>query len=264
VFTIRPDGTLVLLSTLDFESVELHVLEAEAIDDRGARTSFTVELAVVDVNEAPVVNTSTFRVSPGDPAGTVLGRVSASDPEDDPLTFSLQSGGDFLAIGSATGTLRLVKDVDPVDFPISAIVVARDTAGNSGGATITVVVDDVDGPVIADFRSNVDAFYEPPPGGGVCPARPRAATYSAAISDPAGVRGADLLWRIEVSGVVSSGSVKMALIDGRFRVSLSAPPGVLWTGDPTPIYAKVRARDDFNNFAESAEIRVTVLPCNTD
>ena len=264
VFTIRPDGTLVLVSNLDYEADDRHVLEAEAVDDRGARTAFTVVLTVIDVNEGPVVNSATFRASAGDPAGTVLGRVSASDPEDDTLTFSLQNGGGLLAIDSATGAVRLLVDADPDDFPHTAIAIAKDPAGNSGGASITVVIDDVDGPVITNFRSDVDSFYEPPPEGGVCPSRPRSAKLTANVSDPSGVRGADLVWRINVGGLVSSGSVKMVQVDGQFEVRFSAPPGVLWNRDPTPMYLKVRARDDFNTFAESPEISVTVLPCDVD
>jgi len=263
-FTIENDGTLRLTASLDFEASSSHSLQASAVDERGASTDFAVGLTVIDVDEGPIVLPATFTVSTGDPAGTMVGRVSASDPEGAPLTFSLQGGAGLIAIDASTGDVQLVVDADPADFPFSAIAIAKDPAGNSGGAAITLELKDVDGPVITNFRSDVDAFFEPPPEGGVCPNRPRFATFHADVTDRSGVRGADIAWHIDVGGLVSSGVVKMALVDDDYEANLSAPPGVLWNRDPTAIYAKVVARDVFGNLSESAEIALTVMPCNVD
>ena len=126
---------------------------------------------------------------------------------------------------------------------------------------MTLLLADVDSPVITNFAADVDAFYEPPAGGGVCEGSPRMATFTATIFDSSGVRGADLHWRITVIGVETTGIAKMLLVDGVWTVDLSAPPGILLDGNSATIYSRIRARDDFGHFSESGEIGLTLLPC---
>ncbi len=264
VFEIRNDGTLVLTEPLDFEASDRHRLDARAVDEHGAATDFFVVLFVTDVDEAPVIADTTFTVPSDAVAGTAVGTVMATDPEGRAITFRLQGAGGVITIAEATGLVSLLVDADPADFPLSATVIAADPAGNTGRATVTLVLDDVDGPGINDFDVDVDAFYEPPVGGGVCPSRPRSATYTATVTDPSGVLGADLLWRITVAGEEISGVAKMSLVDDRYVVEFTAPAGILVDGNSSTLWAKVKARDALGNFSETAEIGVTLLPCLVD
>ncbi len=261
VIDIDRDGTVVLAERLDFEAATSHRLDARAVDEDGAETPFVVSVVVTDVDEAPRIRDATFRVDPNAPAGTVVGTVAGTDPEGLAVTYRLRNAKGLVSIDRATGVISLAANVNPAVFPITFRVIASDPAGNEARARVIVLLADVDSPVITNFAANVDAFYEPPLGGGVCDTRPRMATFTADIFDASGVRGADLHWRITVVGQETTGVVKMLLVDGVWTVDLTAPPGILIDGKPATIYSHVRARDDFGHFSESAEIGLTLLPC---
>jgi len=153
-FDVLADGTLILRQRLDYEDETRYRLDAMAIDEQGAVTDFFIWLFVTDVDEAPGVVGGTFDVDGGDPAGTVVGTVTATDPEGGTIVFSLRGGSGVLTINPGTGAVSVVGVVDPAVFPVTAIAVATDPGGNQGTATITVVVDDIDG-----FDSEVWSRY---------------------------------------------------------------------------------------------------------
>lgn len=262
VAAIEGDGTVVLAERLDFEAAASHRIDARATDGAGASTPFSIIIEVSNVDEAPLISDATFRVDPNAPAGTAVGTVVGTDPEGSAVTYRLQNTNGLVAVDSSSGVVTLVKDAHPPVFPIIITVVASDVAGNENRAAVTLLLEDVDSPVITNFAVDVDAFYEPPLQGGVCESRPRMATFTADIFDSSGVRGADLHWRITVVGEVTTGIAKMRFIDGEWTVELTAPPGILIDRNPATIYSHVRARDDFGHFTESAEIGVTLLPCD--
>ncbi len=264
VVEIRPDGSVVLTDALDFESDTRHRLDARAVDEFGAATEFFVFVYVADVDEAPVLGNVTFAVSPDGQAGDVLGKVNAVDPEGAAVTYRLSNAGGHVRIGATSGIVTLRHAVEPAAYPLTVTIVSADPAGNEGRSSLLLVIDDVDGPVITNFAVDTNEFYEPPSGGGVCPARPRSATFTADAADASGVRGADLHWRITVFGQEITGIAKMSFIDGRWEVQFTAPPGLLNGGGTESLFARVRARDDFGNTSTSNEIGVRVLPCGED
>jgi len=261
VVEVRADGSVVLVARLDFEAATAHRLDARAIDEAGAATPFSVSVAVTDVDEAPRINDATFRVTPNAPAGTVVGTVVGADPEGLAVTYRLRNAQGLVAVDRLSGVLRLTAEANPAVFPIVMRVFVADPAGHETRATVTLLLQDIDAPVISNFAADVDAFYEPPLGGGVCDTRPRMATFTADITDDSGVRGADLHWRITVVGEEITGIVKMLLVEGRWTADLTAPPGILIDGKSATIYSRIRARDDFGHFTVSTEIGVTLLPC---
>ncbi|MCP3973664.1 MAG: sigma-70 family RNA polymerase sigma factor [bacterium] len=264
VVEIRSDGRVVLVEALDFETANRHRLDARVVDDFGATTEFFVFINVADVDEAPVLGNLTFSVSPDGDDGDVLGKVNAVDPEGAAVTYRLRNTGGHVSIGATTGIVTLRHEVDPAAYPLTVTVVSSDPAGNEGRSSLLLVIEDVDGPTISNFAVDTNEFYEPPAGGGVCPARPRSATFTTEAADATGVRGVDLHWRITVNGQEISGVAKMAFIDGRWEVEFTAPPGVLGRGGAQTLYARARARDDFGNTSTSNELGVTVLPCDED
>ena len=264
VMGIDQTGTVTLERSLDFEQRTIHRLEVRVTDERGASADLSVVLTVTDTNEAPTVGDYSFAVDISAPADAVVGTVKATDPEGRSVSYSLQNAGGLVRIGATSGVITLRQAVQPAVFPITVTVVATDPAGNVGMGSAVIRVEDGAGPAISNFRSNVDSFYEPPPGGGVCTERPRAATFTADIADPSGIERADLIWRITVDGVESTGSVRFQFIDDRWEADLTMPAGVLTDGNPGTVFAKLRARDKLGNASTTGELALTVLPCRTD
>lgn len=100
------------------------------------------------VNEPPNINATTFTVEEGSPVGTYVGKVIASDPNEDKLTFSILSGNknNAFEIGPSSGTIA-VKNADAIDFEqkgkYSLKVEVKDPGGLTDQATITIEVIDV-------------------------------------------------------------------------------------------------------------------------
>ena len=264
VLGIDQTGTVTLEGSLDFEQRTSHRLEVRVTDERGASADLSVVLTVTNTNEAPTVGDYSFAVEISAPADTVVGTVRATDPEGRSVSYSLQNAAGLVRIGASSGVITLRQAVQPAVFPITVTAVATDPAGNVGTGTVVIRVEDGTGPAISNFRANVDAFYEPPPGGGVCTERPRSATFTADIADPSGVERADLIWRITVDGVPTTGTVRFQFIDDRWEADLTMPPGVLTDGNPGTVFAKLRARDKLGNASTTGELALTVLPCRTD
>ena len=179
VFAVQSDGDVVIVAALDFESATQHQLTVLARDENGATDSFVVTLNVTNVDEAPIVSASSWTVEVGAPAGTVVGTVSASDPEGGSLTYSLSGAGGLLSIDSNSGVVSLAVAADPANFPINATAVATDAGGNQGSAAIVVAISDVDGPAVEGFGADVTEFFAPSPGGGDCAAQPNSVIFTA-------------------------------------------------------------------------------------
>lgn len=262
VFQVQSDGDVVLIDPLDFETAARHQVQARAIDAGGAATEFTITLVVTDVDEAPIVSPATWTVNAGAGAGTVVGTVDATDPEGASLNFWLTGGSGYLEIDAASGVVTLAVDAAAATFPISATAFAADPGGNQGGAAITVNLADGAGPDIASFGRDVDSVFAPSPGRGDCPFEPNRVVFAAQVRDPSGVAAADLHWRITIAGVEFTGTASMAALPGDwYRIEYSISPDLV-VEDMTTLFAKVVARDNNNNVSESAELAVTVLPCD--
>ncbi len=88
-----------------------------------------------DLNAAPVWSAAagTFAAAPGDAAGKVLGKVSATDPEGEPLVYAIVSGNDAgaFAIDPATGAIT-VADSAALAVGTHPLIVAAQDAGLGG------------------------------------------------------------------------------------------------------------------------------------
>lgn len=259
-FTVEADGDVVIVLPLDFEASTQHQLTVIVRDENGATDSFVVTLVVTDVDEAPQVSSASWFVAAGAPAGTVVGSISAADPEGRSITYGLTGARGLLAVDSATGVVRLAVAADPADFPISATATATDPAGNQGSAAISVSLSDIDGPAVQGFESDVDAFFAPAPGGGACGFEPNRVVFTARVTDPSGISTVDLHWRL----TAFTGAVRMTDIGGgTFRAEFTAPPGLVET-DPETLFTRIIARDSLGNTTETPEISVVVNPCDED
>ncbi|HYH72083.1 MAG TPA: putative Ig domain-containing protein [Nocardioides sp.] len=97
-------------------------------------------------NRPPMVNDSTLEVREG-PAGTKVGAVTGSDPDGDPLTWTLV--GDGFSIDPTTGVVTATSALDRETTATHTLKVRASDGRLSDDATLTVKVTDVDeSPVI--------------------------------------------------------------------------------------------------------------------
>ena len=138
-------GELSFIDAPDFEAPQdtdannRYVVSIIATDENGASTQGTVIVPVQNVNELPVfTNPPPFNIVEGN---TSVGQVTATDPENDPIVFSIAQGvgdGDLFEIDAAGNVNFLL----PPDFE------NPNSASNSNQYVLTVVADDGGGEVV--------------------------------------------------------------------------------------------------------------------
>ena len=111
-----------------------------------------VEAAPLTTNLAPVftpIMPDLHGVNENTPTGEDIGPpVTATDAENDPLTYSLDiAGAAFFDIGSTDGQLRTKAALDfETTATYSVTVTATDTAGGTGTIPVTITVNNLDEP----------------------------------------------------------------------------------------------------------------------
>ncbi|MFM6898500.1 MAG: cadherin repeat domain-containing protein, partial [Microcystis panniformis] len=100
------------------------------------------------VNRPPVVNDAIFSISKTSPNGTVVGTINATDPDNNPLTYSITAGnpdtdGDtikaFAISNTGVITITDANDVSAQTNPFNLTIQASDGALNGTGiATINL------------------------------------------------------------------------------------------------------------------------------
>ena len=133
-------------------------IELTATDTAGATADDTFDITVNNINDAPIVLDQGFSVDPDDPVGTVVGTISASDPDGDNLTFAIVSGNDdgTFALDSDTGEITIantaglvedttiVLDVEVTDDGVPVLMVTAQVSINVLGNLPPDAVDDPD------------------------------------------------------------------------------------------------------------------------
>ena len=162
-FTIDADGNITVndADELDFEVIQAFDFDVTVTDPGGLSDTadVTVNLNDLDDNAAPVVgdnnvfvvdeNTSVLN----SPNGTVVGQIDVTDPDGDPLTFSLVEGsladvdGDgVLAFAvSETGEIT-VTDEDELDFEGEEFTFDVEVSDGVLASTATIDIDLSDRP----------------------------------------------------------------------------------------------------------------------
>jgi len=120
------------------------------IEDCSSNTaSALVEVTVDPVNDLPVANDQSLTVQEDTPQPIT---VTATDPDGDVLTFSILSGpsnGTITGFDPSTGALTYTPDAD-YHGPDSFTFEACDPSGLCDTAVVTITVDPVDDPPVAD------------------------------------------------------------------------------------------------------------------
>ena len=119
----------------------------EAADPGGLSDTASVAITVTNVNEVPSLDAAqyTFTVAENAAVATSLGSVSATDPDEDTLTFSITAGDDDgnFSIDSS-GALSLAKTLDyETTSSYTLTVEAADPGGLSDTATVAITVTNV-------------------------------------------------------------------------------------------------------------------------
>ena len=142
-------GQISTRRALDREDRSKYEVILRAEDGRGGYDSIQVDIEVVDENEPPVLNdipSAGLAISEDSVVGTTLGSpLGASDPEQDPLSYSLSGvEADVFGIDPMTGQLVTTGILDyETRSAYQFIVRVEDGRGGSDEIAVTVGVTDV-------------------------------------------------------------------------------------------------------------------------
>jgi len=129
--------------SLDHEAAQTVDVDVTATDETGAQTTATLTITVGDVDEppsAPVLSNATVDENAD---GAVIGTVSALDPEDTAVSFTVGDSR-FEVDGDDQLTLRTGESLDhEAGETVSVDVTATDETGQSVTETLNITVNDV-------------------------------------------------------------------------------------------------------------------------
>jgi len=155
-FSVSNTGAITLTSALDFETTPTYSFQVVVTDGQYSDTA-TVTVNVQDENEKPVIGSATLAVTENLPVGTVVGVLTATDPErDHPYTWVI-TGGDgasFFEVVATSDSTAEVRTLVSLNHEESAAWDIRVRATDSQGThsdvrTFTVQVNDAnDLPVV--------------------------------------------------------------------------------------------------------------------
>jgi uncharacterized protein len=135
-FAIDNDG---LLTVADSSALAgSFSLTVTVSDGRGG--SDTASIAI-DVNNPPSVAAASFVIRTGRPVGFEVGQVSASDPDDDPLSYAITAGNTGNAFAIDTAGRITVADSSAIAADFELVVGVDDGRGGSASALITITVE---------------------------------------------------------------------------------------------------------------------------
>ena len=175
VFEIVPsnkgaNATIKVIGALDYSVKKQYVVYATVTDNAATETTkiagkltsnqFKITVKIQNENDPPTIADQTFTIAEKKadgsdwPSGTFVGEVTtASDPDDDPLTYSIVTTGVPFKFKNNTNEL-VVADGSVLDFETKPTwtfkVQVTDPSGDYATATITVKLTDVNEP-IGDF-----------------------------------------------------------------------------------------------------------------
>ena len=127
---------------LDFETTPVFNLTVTVTDAGGLTDTAAVTVNLTNVNEVPAASDATFALAENSANDTVVGSVSASDPDaSDTLSYAITAGdlGNAFAIDSATGQIT-VADSAQLDFETTPVFNLTVTVTDAGGLTDTAAV----------------------------------------------------------------------------------------------------------------------------
>ncbi|MEM7395245.1 MAG: cadherin repeat domain-containing protein, partial [Verrucomicrobiota bacterium] len=150
-FSIDPaTGTLTVneAAAMDHEANHPFSLTVEVTDDGSPSLSrsATITVNLNDLNEAPILPDQALFLPPNAIFGTVIGPVMANDPENNPITFAIQSGNEagIFLLNSSSGQL-IVNLNTTLTQALQFVMTATDNGAPalSGTGTVYIGVEDI-------------------------------------------------------------------------------------------------------------------------
>ncbi|KAJ8894246.1 hypothetical protein PR048_006858 [Dryococelus australis] len=129
---------------------EQYSIFIRAADTGGMSSQNVVEVTVVPGpnTRSPVFQQTVYQleVSEGVSINSTIATITAVDPENDPVTYSIVSGNDLrqFAIGDKSGVITVIRKLDREDLTrYQLLIKAEDTGGLSSTATVNIRVTDI-------------------------------------------------------------------------------------------------------------------------
>lgn len=173
---------------LNYESADSIFTIRIKVSDKSASTgnatdilsdTIVATIKLIDVNEAPNVNDTTFTIAENSPKGTVVGTLNATDPDKvakfNTLTYSIAINNDNdktndvpFTVDSTTGQIT-VADASKLDFettPSFEFYVTVSDSEFTDSAKVTVNLTDVNEPpaFVDDGKNHYDVYENSPTG----------------------------------------------------------------------------------------------------
>ncbi|MDJ0502017.1 MAG: cadherin domain-containing protein, partial [Nostocales cyanobacterium LE14-WE4] len=153
-FAISNSGVITVTDPGDFGTNTSFNLTIAASDGSATGTGN----AVINLNSPPTVNNATFSIVNNSAVGATVGTVTASDPENNPLTFSITNGNtDTDSDGNrpfAINNSGVITVTDPGDFgtnnSFNLTVTANDGNATGNGAIVVNLTSPVNRPPVVN------------------------------------------------------------------------------------------------------------------
>ena len=151
---VRTSGQLQTKAELDKETKDTYTVTVTAADSLSVSSTITVTIKVTNVDEMPELEGE----APGEYAENGTGAVAtftAEDPEGEPITWSLASGGDSGGLlhrerGAAFQGVPLTLRIPPMPTPTTCMKLQSEVSDGGVGTTatedVTIAVTNVDEP----------------------------------------------------------------------------------------------------------------------
>ncbi|KAG8040868.1 hypothetical protein G9C98_001856 [Cotesia typhae] len=142
--------TGVIESVRKLNAGEQYSITVQATDKGGKYSQTIVEINVIPGpnTRSPVFQQPVYEVevSEGAPINSTVATITALDPENDPVSYSILSGNDLrqFAIGDKSGVITVIRKLDREDLTrYQLFVKAEDSGGLSSTATVNIRVTDI-------------------------------------------------------------------------------------------------------------------------
>ena len=129
------DGVIRLVNPLDYETAQRHTLTVKAMDTTGLSATTNVIINVTDVNEPPVFRAQIW-IFDYDGAHPEVGTVTATDPENDDLSYSSDDAGPTFRVES-DGTIYREEE-GTLEFPHTYELTVKVDDGHNPEVTANV------------------------------------------------------------------------------------------------------------------------------
>jgi outer membrane protein assembly factor BamB len=163
-------NVLEVAGSLDFEATPETEIYLLVTDDGGLSADLPLAIRLQNVPEPPfAISLDATGILENQPAGSIVGKLTASDPElTDSHTFALSTNAAYPSnsLFRIQGNSLLANQ--PFDYEaeqsLSVEILATDSSGLSFAQAITVLIKDIDEPPISISFTQTDFQMNPPPG----------------------------------------------------------------------------------------------------